>query len=135
LNISESDIVPRMKAEELSVIKLKSNLRKILDPEDIAKRVGVKPLVIVIIALLKKKDMHGYEVLQNMDFIPRKPSYGQLYPLLHQMEKAKLIKGKWKERKKVYSLTAEGKKAYIEAKTLMFGLIGYYKLVYGKLFL
>lgn len=127
--------MPKKKAEEISIIKFKTNLGKILDPADIVRRVGVKPLAVVIIALLKKRDMHGYELLQNMDFVLRKPSYGQLYPLLHQMERAKLIKGKWVKRRRVYSLTAEGKKAYKEAKNLMGGLIGYYKLIYGKLFL
>lgn len=126
--------MPKRKTDEFSVIKFKTNLGKILNPEDIARRVGVRPLVVVIIALLKKKDMYGYELLQNMDFIPKKPSYGQLYPLLHQMEKAKLIKGKWKERKKVYSLTAEGKKAYKEGKELTEKLILYYGFIYEILF-
>ncbi|KUO42011.1 MAG: hypothetical protein APU95_00610 [Hadesarchaea archaeon YNP_N21] len=58
---------------------------------------------------------HGYEIMKELEKkIDKKPSPGQIYPLLSKMEKSGLIAHEkikiGNKEKKVYSLTKEGKK-------------------------
>src|SRR4051812_8911151 len=78
------------------------------------------------LTLLALKDgaKHGYEIAQHLEARSAgffKVSFGALYPVLHKLEADGLIDGKWKEadgskRKKVYALTARGKKALAEER-------------------
>lgn len=59
---------------------------------------------------LNKHDHSGYELMQKIgELTGKKPSPGYMYPLLNDLLKAKFVSVKQKDRKKVYSLTKEGK--------------------------
>lgn len=113
--------------------KLKTKLKDILDMKRMKRGMGTR-LAIIVLGLLAKKDMHGYEILKSMDFLVEKPSYSQLYPLLNKLEKKGLVKGKWKGRKKVYSLTKEGKKATKESKEIFKKTMLYMEYIYKKVY-
>ena len=121
--------------------KKKSKLAKVFDPVKLQRRMGIRPLSVYIIALLHKKDMHGYEIMKSIETQTKifgmsemKVSYGQLYPLLHKMEKVKIIKGKKVGKRKVYSLTKDGKQAYKEAKELSLFMMEIQKYYYNLMF-
>ena len=70
----------------------------------------------LICRLLEEKEMHGYEIVKTLKEVSDTSfSFGEgcIYPVLHQMEKNKYIKGKKitiKGRSRiVYSLTQLGK--------------------------
>lgn len=74
---------------------------------------------LVILALLRDRPMYGYEMLVtladrgNGEFELKQ---GTLYPLLYRLEREGWIRAKWVtppkgKKRKVYSLTADGKKA------------------------
>ena len=76
---------------------------------------------LVILALLRDQPMYGYEILVtltdrgNGEFQLKQ---GTLYPLLYRLEREGLISAKWEtppngKKRKVYSLTADGKKAQL----------------------
>ncbi len=87
---------------------------------------------------LRDGTKHGYEIAT---YVKEKGkgffsiSFGSLYPVLHKLEKDGLIKGAWKDvgnakTKKVYSLTAKGRKGlelevsqYKEFVSVMVGLM------------
>ena len=66
---------------------------------------------VLVLAELRKRPMSGYNVIE---FIHNKfgllVSSGTVYSLLYSLEREKLIKGKWNERKRVYTLTEKGEK-------------------------
>lgn len=73
---------------------------------------------LVILTLLQDKPMYGYEILVtlsdrgNGEF---RFKQGTLYPLLYRLEREGWIRAKWEtppkgKKRKVYSLTTEGKK-------------------------
>ena len=73
---------------------------------------------LVILTLLRDRPMYGYEILVtladrgNGEFQFKQ---GTLYPLLYRLEREGWIRAKWEippkgKKRKVYSLTAEGKK-------------------------
>ncbi len=68
----------------------------------------------LILWLLSKKPMYGYELLKNLSSIlDGKICPSVVYTLLYKLEEAKLIEGKWKsigKRRKVryYVITSEG---------------------------
>lgn len=77
----------------------------------------------LILLSLLEGPKHGYEITK---YIEEKSqgffslSFGSLYPVLHELEKAKLIKGEWEalgesKKKKVYRLTEAGKKALVQS--------------------
>ncbi len=66
--------------------------------------------------LLGDGPKHGYEIIKELERkLGKKPSAGQIYPLLKKMEKKGLIAHKSAKvggkEKKVYTLTKEGSKA------------------------
>ena len=74
-------------------------------------------LRLVILMLLTKKPMHGYEVIKEIDAKTLgfwKPTPGGLYPLLKRMEKKGEIQSKWlkinKRERKIYQITVNGKR-------------------------
>jgi PadR family transcriptional regulator PadR len=76
-------------------------------------------LDIIVLKLLSKKDMYGYELMQVLD--QKSDGYyrlkeGSLYPVLYRLEDNRLIKSYWKSEearkaipRKYYSITAKGK--------------------------
>lgn len=73
---------------------------------------------ILILSLLKRKDMYGYEMIKEME-IRSKGVFlfkeGTLYPILHGLENDKLIESYWetpegKRKRKYYRITEAGKR-------------------------
>jgi DNA-binding PadR family transcriptional regulator len=73
---------------------------------------------LVILALLRDRPMYGYEILVSLadrgngEFEFKQ---GTLYPLLYRLEREGWIRAKWEtpptgKKRKVYSLTREGRK-------------------------
>ncbi|MBW3003562.1 PadR family transcriptional regulator [Candidatus Woesearchaeota archaeon] len=60
---------------------------------------------------LLKKPTHGYDLMKKLNEIKHtKITQGTLYPTLQRLEELNLIASKTQDRKKVYHLTAKGKK-------------------------
>ncbi len=76
---------------------------------------STKPL---ILAILSKGEIYGYQIIQNIIDISGGTlewSEGMLYPVLHRMEKEKLIRSQWRisengRRRKYYRLTELGQR-------------------------
>ena len=73
---------------------------------------------LVLLALLAEEPMHGYQLLTSLgekgsgDF---RLAQGTLYPLLYRLEREGWVGARWEtpprgKRRKVYSLTAAGRK-------------------------
>lgn len=75
---------------------------------------STKPL---ILAILAKGEIYGYQVIQNVISLSGGTldwSEGMLYPVLHRLEKENFIRAQWKisengRKRKYYSLTELGK--------------------------
>lgn len=73
---------------------------------------------ILILATLYKEKKHGYQIALEIEEKSDgmfKFNHGTLYPILHKLEKEKLIKGTWKgeeskRQRKYYAITAKGRK-------------------------
>lgn len=68
-----------------------------------------------LLTVLGKKPMHGYEIIEELGMLlGKKPSAGQIYPLINNLNKKGFLNLKveliGRRRKKVYSLTENGKK-------------------------
>jgi DNA-binding PadR family transcriptional regulator len=72
---------------------------------------------ILILWLISKKRMHGYEIMTELNnsnpYENKMPSASKIYPVLHDLENNGLIKGSWehqgKRKVKHYVITDEGK--------------------------
>ncbi len=72
----------------------------------------------LILGLLAERAMYGYEILQEAERRSERTfqlKEGTLYPALHQMERAGLLKSTWRESeagrpRKYYSLTPKGRR-------------------------
>ena len=70
----------------------------------------------IILSALREQPMHGYYLrhwIRTHSNGALKCSPGMLYPLLHKLEKQKLIEAQWKRskrgpRKKEYAITTQG---------------------------
>jgi DNA-binding PadR family transcriptional regulator len=69
-------------------------------------------LKIIVLKSLENKAMTGYDLVKEIHSSTQhwKPSYGSIYPLLKDLYKNELVSVKISGRKKLYSLTAKGKK-------------------------
>jgi PadR family transcriptional regulator PadR len=73
---------------------------------------------VLILSLLAERPMYGYEILREAERRSARQfqmKEGTLYPALHQMERAGLLKAEWREgetgrARKYYSLTAKGRR-------------------------
>ena len=73
---------------------------------------------LVVLTLLASKSMYGYEILVSLSDRGNGQfqfKQGTLYPLLYRLEREGWIKAKWEtppnaKKRKVYSLTRDGKK-------------------------
>ena len=74
-----------------------------------------KPLVL---SILKGGESYGYEIIQRVKKLSEEElnwTDGMLYPVLHRMEKEKLIESNWQtsetgRKRKYYSITQKGLK-------------------------
>ena len=72
---------------------------------------------VLILGLLAEREMYAYEMLQEAERRSERAftlKEGTLYPALHQMERAGLLKARWLDGptgrpRKYYSLTAKGR--------------------------
>lgn len=78
---------------------------------------------VLILSLLQRKEMYGYEMIKEIEL---KSSgvfsfkEGTLYPILHSLEKDKIIESYWEEgdskrKRKYYRITKEGRE-YLKEK-------------------
>lgn len=71
----------------------------------------------MILWLISKKRQHGYEIMtklhESSPYDNKMPSASKIYPVLHDLEKNRLIEGSWehqgKRKVKYYEITDEGK--------------------------
>jgi transcriptional regulator len=79
-------------------------------------------LDLIVLQLLRAEPTNGYELSQRIQTISRDVlavNAGSLYPALYRLEARDLISASWEESKtgrrvKVYSVTADGRKALAE---------------------
>jgi PadR family transcriptional regulator PadR len=81
-------------------------------------------LDLLLLSVLSKAPMHGYAVIDELraksDDAFDLPE-GTVYPALHRLERERLIKSKWESgensrRRRLYSLTASGRRRLLERK-------------------
>ena len=108
--------------ELCSVAELES---EILDQTH--KRIVKNFLDMVILMELRKRSMSGYDIIA---FINNKfhmlMSSGTVYSHLYFLERNGLIKDKWAQRRRVYTLTEQGKenvRAFLNSKDKILGLV------------
>lgn len=71
----------------------------------------------LVLAVLRDGPRHGYQVALELERSSGGRftlQHGTLYPILHRLERERLIRGDWEEaggrRRKVYGLTAAGRR-------------------------
>jgi len=79
----------------------------------------------LLLALLNEKPMYGYQIIKELD--GRSQGYfrfkeGTLYPALHRLEKAGLVRGKWEtlpsgQQRKYYYITEKGYATLVDKRT------------------
>ncbi len=71
-----------------------------------------------MLSILKKGESYGYEIIQQVKKLSEEElnwTDGMLYPVLHRLEKEKLIESNWRtseagRKRKYYSITQSGLK-------------------------
>ncbi|HHW26863.1 MAG TPA: PadR family transcriptional regulator [Firmicutes bacterium] len=94
---------------------------------------------IIILELLSRKDMHGYELVQEMELLSDKAfsmSQGSLYPLLHVMESKRYIDS-YEEtvngrKRRCYTLTDKGRSVLAEKKNQWKVLVNAMERILGR---
>ena len=77
---------------------------------------------ILILSILNRKDMYGYEMIKEIDLRSKgifSFKEGTLYPLLHNLENSNCIEAYWDDsnggrKRKYYKITNDGKKLLLE---------------------
>ena len=72
----------------------------------------------LVLTLLKKRPMYGYEIIKNMELKTKgifSFKEGTLYPILHILEEEELVNSFWNEgensrKRKYYEITKKGSK-------------------------
>ncbi|MBT5019634.1 PadR family transcriptional regulator [bacterium] len=75
----------------------------------------------MVLSVLESEESHGFDIVKRLEAAgdgSLNLKEGTVYPVLYRLEDAKLLKAKWEEndsgrkgpRRKVYSLTAKGRK-------------------------
>ena len=71
----------------------------------------------LVLSVLENADMYGYRIIRELEIRSEKAfemSEGTLYPILHALEKEKLLESYWQEvdgrNRKYYHITKKGKK-------------------------
>lgn len=80
------------------------------------------------LALLSQKPRHGYEIMSEVERrIGKKPSTGQIYPLLEDFEEGGLVRSEKEEiggrTRRVYELTERGQQTFSNALRKFYNLI------------
>jgi PadR family transcriptional regulator len=94
---------------------------------------------VLILSLLAEREMYGYEILQEADRRSAQAlrlKEGTLYPALHQMQRAGLLKSRWTEGpggrpRKYYSLTAKGRHRATSKKRQWASIAAAMRLILG----
>ncbi len=80
-------------------------------------------LVLLVLAVLQHGALHGYGVARQIEEDSGglfNPGEGLLYPLLHELEQAGLLAGRWEEasgrKRKLYALTRSGERRLAEER-------------------
>src|SRR6478736_6149014 len=81
-------------------------------------------LELLILKSLEHKTNHGFGITLHVRTVSGgllRMEEGSLYPALHRMEKAKLLKGEWRvtengRKARIYALTSAGRKRLEEAE-------------------
>lgn len=76
----------------------------------------------MLLGLLSTEDMYGYQMIQEISKRSNETfdfKEGSLYPVLHELEKKKLIESYWehtklKRKRKYYHITKKGRTKFIE---------------------
>lgn len=79
---------------------------------------------ILILSLLQRNEMYGYEIIKEMQLKSSgvfEFKEGTLYPILHSLEEENLVESFWKEgensrKRKYYKITQKGREALKEKK-------------------
>ena len=79
--------------------------------------------VILVLTLLSRRDMYGYEIVKELGLLSEgvfELKEGTLYPILHTLEAERWVDAYWQEhdgrRRKYYRLTEEGRGRLKEKK-------------------
>lgn len=80
---------------------------------------------VLILSLLNRKDMYGYEMIKEIELKSNNVfsfKEGTLYPILHGLESESYIEAYWDStqgarKRKYYKITASGKKILAEKET------------------
>jgi len=70
-------------------------------------------LKMIVLKIISEKPIHGYDIIQEIEAKTRGhwvPSPGSVYPTLEYLESRGYISMEESDRKKVYTITEEGKK-------------------------
>jgi DNA-binding PadR family transcriptional regulator len=71
-------------------------------------------LKMIVLKIISKKPIHGYDIINEIETVTRGhwvPSPGSIYPALDFLETKGYVSMEDIDRKKVYTITEEGKKA------------------------
>lgn len=80
---------------------------------------------VLILSLLNRKDMYGYEMIKEIELRSNgifSFKEGTLYPILHNLENANYIESYWDDsnsgrKRKYYKITDNGKKLLLEKES------------------
>lgn len=80
---------------------------------------------ILILSLLRREPMYGYQMIKELERRSKgflRMGEGTLYPALHRLERAGLIRGRWErlpngQERRYYSLTRTGERRLEEQST------------------
>ena len=71
----------------------------------------------LVLSVLENQDMYGYRIIRELEIHSENAfemSEGTLYPILHALEKEKMLESYWREvdgrKRKYYHITKRGKK-------------------------
>lgn len=77
----------------------------------------------LVLSVLSKKDLYGYMIIRELEIQSENAfnmSEGTLYPILHALEKEKLLISYWQEvdgrNRKYYQITERGRKKLAESR-------------------
>ncbi len=70
---------------------------------------------LLILALLERSVMHGYEILKWLERVTgERPKISTLYTILKEMEQSGLLESRKVDRKRIYSISERGRKKLME---------------------
>jgi DNA-binding PadR family transcriptional regulator len=82
--------------------------------EEIYKEIKRSFLRYIVLKIIKDKPNHGYDIIKMVELLSKgrwTPSAGSIYPALESLESKGFIQSDEIDRRKVYSITPEGKAA------------------------